>query len=126
MVGRDGGRHPRLASLVATYSCSVLTELAYLRDQITRGVVDAAGLWRERELLYAIRDLKAAGGLDDARGLRPYLPKEAGVRNQLAASCVPGSDGVVRAAGPHRPGQAPLGSAPTYSVVDPTWGPPRG
>lgn len=115
---------------VATYQLQrAVTELAYLRDQITRGVVDAAGLWRERELLYAIRDFHAAGGLDDTRGLRPYLPRKKPVYGASWQPPVyPGPMGLSGQlpAPPPGPMASPLGSAPTYSVVDPTWGPPRG
>ncbi len=67
---------PWWGNVLATYRLQrAVSELAYLRDQITRGTVDAAGLWRERELLDEIRTLRAAGALDDARGLRPYWRK---------------------------------------------------
>jgi protease PrsW len=67
---------PWWGNVLATYRLQrAVSELAYLRDQITRGIVDAAGLWRERELLDSIHTLRAAGALDDARGLRPYWKK---------------------------------------------------
>jgi hypothetical protein len=120
---------PWWGNVIATYKLQrEVTELAYLRDQITRGVVDAAGLWRERELLYAIRDHKAAGGIDDPRGLRPYWPRKKPVYGaEWLPPSYPGPAGLVGQlpAPPPAGVPAPLGSAPTYSAVDPTWGPPR-
>jgi RsiW-degrading membrane proteinase PrsW (M82 family) len=112
---------------LATYKLQrAVSELAYLRDQITRGTVDAAGLWRERELLYAIRDFHAAGALDDARGLKPYWKKrQPAYLTSWAPPVYPGPAGI----GGQLPAPAmvspPLGSAPTQSVVDPRWGPPK-
>lgn len=119
---------PWWGNVIATYKLQrSVTELAYLRDQITRGTVDASGLWRERELLFAIRDLKAAGGIDDGRGLRPYLPRRKRYDMNWAPPSYPGPAGLAGQLPAPTPAgvPAPLGSAPTYSVVDPTWGPPR-
>ena len=118
---------PWWGNVIATYTLQrAVSELAYLRDQITRGTVDAAGLWRERELLYAIRDLKAAGGLDDARGLKPYWRRpRGGYALAWQPPSYPGPAGI----GGQFPAPAlvpaPLGSAPTQSKVDPRWGPPK-
>ena len=118
---------PWWGNVVATYKLQrAVSELAYLRDQITRGTVDAAGLWRERELLYAIRDFHAAGALDDARGLKPYWKKP-----RLAYApgwqppAYPGPAGIGGQFPAPAPVLAPLGSAPTQRNVDPRWGPPK-
>ena len=118
---------PWWGNVVATYQLQrAVSELAYLRDQITRGTVDAAGLWRERELLYAIRDHKAAGGLDDARGLKPYWrkPKPAYALTWQPPT-YPGPAGIGGQFPAPTPVLPPLGSSPTQSVVDPRWGPPK-
>jgi len=118
---------PWWGNAVATYRLQrAVSELAYLRDQITRGTVDAAGLWRERELLFAIRDQKAAGALDDARGLKPYWKKpQPAYALAWQPPSYPGPAGI----GGQFPAPVavlpPLGSAPTQSVVDPRWGPPK-
>ena len=49
-----------------------MTELAYLRDATTRGVVDQAGIEREKELLYYLRDLRPAA-LTETQGLRTFI-----------------------------------------------------
>ena len=118
---------PWWGNVVATYKLQrAVSELAYLRDQITRGTVDAAGLWRERELLYAIRDQKAAGALDDARGLKPYWRKP---KPSYALAWQPPSYPGPAGIGGQFPAPAqvlpPLGSAPTQWRVDPRWGPPK-
>ncbi len=95
--GRMLALSPWWGNVLATYRLQrAVSELAYLRDQITRGTVDAAGLWRERELLDSIHALRAAGALDDARGLRPYWKKR---QPSYAQSWQP----------PHYPGPAGLG-----------------
>jgi hypothetical protein len=108
---------------------------AYLRDSIDRGLVDQAGLWRERELFFEIRELRARGALDDATGLRPYLrrPRPQAVPD-YPPPAFPGPDGLggnyaaapPAPAGRPAPGGSPLGSSGTqYSAVDPRWGPPK-
>ncbi len=104
-----------------------VTTLAYLRDAIARGIVDASGLWRERELLAQIRSLRAAGALDDTTGLKPYL-RSRPQPVSYAPPAYPGPSGLGGnwpAPGPAT-GAPPVGSgAPTYSTVNPTWGPPK-
>ncbi|MEA5053870.1 MAG: PrsW family intramembrane metalloprotease [Propionicimonas sp.] len=98
-----------------------LTELAYLRDAEVRGVIDATGDERVRELLDLSRSQRAAG-IDDPHGMKLSLPR---LRRRAAADFPP----------PTHPGPAGLGGswpAPTSSPVgsqrhspgDPTWGPP--
>lgn len=53
------------------------TQLALLREAITRGTIDQSGLWREYELVNEIADLSSHGGLADGRGYRPYWPWQA-------------------------------------------------
>lgn len=127
---------PWHGNVIATFGLvRAVTELAYLRDSIDRGLVDQAGLWRERELFFEIRELRARGALDDATGLRPYLRRP---RPQVVPDypppAFPGPDGLGGnyaaappvPAGRPAPGGSPLGSSGTqYSAVDPRWGPPK-
>ncbi len=112
-----------------------VTELAYLRAGIVRGVVDQAGLWRERELFFKIHELRARGALDDPTGLKPYLRrKKALAIPDYPPPAFPGPAGIgghypaypPPPEGSGGPGAWPLGSAGTqYSAVDPRWGPPK-
>ena len=94
---------PWWGNVIATYRLQrAVSELAYLRDQ------------------------KAAGALDDARGLKPYWKKpQPAYLTSWAPPVYPGPAGI----GGQLPAPAmvspPLGSAPTQSVVDPRWGPPK-
>ena len=69
-----------------------VTELAYLRDAMTRGLVDHAGLWYEKDLLAAIRRLAASRAVIDPTGLRPYLPRRR--RASYPAPSYPGPAGI--------------------------------
>jgi len=51
-----------------------VSELAYLRDAVTRGIIDQAGLARERLLLDEVRALRTAA-LTDPVGQRIVLPR---------------------------------------------------
>ncbi|MDO5286629.1 MAG: PrsW family intramembrane metalloprotease [Actinomycetia bacterium] len=116
-------------NVVATFRLvRTLTELAYLRDAITRGIVDAAGLWRERELLAQVRELRAQGALDDPTGRRLYWPwRRPGKVSRWSPAAYPGPAGLGGQLPAPSPAAAPLrSSGSTYSVVDPSWGPPRG
>lgn len=53
-----------------------LTELAYVRDSMVRGLVDEAGLDREKELLHRVRGLRSRGALHETDGLRLTLDLE--------------------------------------------------
>ena len=83
-----------------------MTELAYLRDAMTRGLIDEVGRERERELLTTIAALRPVAVVEPyTRTPRPALPWRR-----------------------HRPGVPPLGSPGThgqYAASDPRWGPPR-
>lgn len=97
-----------------------LTELAYLRDSMTRGLVDDAGLIREKDLLARARTLRAEAVVHPTgRANYPKLPRR---RHQQSLGYPPPNY-----PGPGAPmtGSAPLGSTATqYSEVDPTWKPP--
>ena len=108
------------------------TELAYLRDAMTRGIVDRAGLVREKVLLTKIRSLRGQAILNPTG--RPNYPA---LRRRSAPSAVeypapnyPGPSGIggyypAPAPAANEPGTAPLGqTATSYSEVDPTGKPP--
>ncbi|MFX4271546.1 PrsW family intramembrane metalloprotease [Propionibacteriaceae bacterium Y1685] len=97
------------------------TELGYLRDAMTRGLVDEAGLIRERQIFHELEELRLEGiGLEPAsKVVYPWTRIAHWNRN--------------RKAGNQLPDYAPPGSAvpagvggqsATYSQVDPTWAPP--
>ncbi|HET9872862.1 MAG TPA: PrsW family intramembrane metalloprotease [Propionibacteriaceae bacterium] len=117
-----------------------MTELAYLRDAITRGLVDTAGLHREKVLLAKARDLRPRA-IVHAEGRAPYpsISRPAFLRRGTEQAAVvypppsyPGPAGIggnypAPAQLPDGPGlvDAPLGQTATqYSEVDPTWKPP--
>lgn len=96
-----------------------MTELAYLRDAMTRGLNDDAALEREKELFARIRRLRTIA-IDDPRGRRH---KKVWGRWRKPVLATPAS----------YPGPAGIGGnwpAPTgtrgYAAVDPTWAPPGG
>ncbi|MDR1851557.1 MAG: PrsW family intramembrane metalloprotease [Propionibacteriaceae bacterium] len=109
-------------SFVATVRLQhAMTELAYLRDGETRGVLDASADERAKELIFKIRSLRDEG-ISDTTGLRLGLPspirmikKRLAARKQLPPSTPSGW------AAP-TPGATNYG----YSAVNPTWGPPQG
>lgn len=90
-----------------------LTELVYLRDSQIRGLVDAAGHARERELLERAHALRAVAIVDTRTQKMnlPHLPPSWRWRRRPKAAAPAAS---VTAAGPQ------------YSPVDPRWGPPKG
>jgi hypothetical protein len=121
-----------------------VTELAYLRDAMARGLVDQTGLQREKRLLARIRALRAEA-ITQPEGRAPY-PKlrrraAAALPRGYAPASYPGPAGLggnypAPLAGPPPgvpvppPGvpvaaSVPLGQTATqYSEVDPTWKPP--
>jgi len=128
------------AVFLATLSFQrAMTELAYLRDAITRGLVDSAGLERERLLLAKGRALRPLA-IVHAEGRAPYpkLPRPSFLRRELPATptyapaSYPGPAGIggnfpapVPQQDVERLGNAPLGHTATqYSEVDPRWKPP--
>lgn len=104
-----------------------VTELAYLRDAMSRGLVDHAGLAREKELLARIRALRPSAEITpEGRASYPRLRRRG--RPQLASGYAPASyPGPAGLGGnfPAAPGSAPIGPAAVqYSEVDPQWKPP--
>ncbi len=105
--------------LMATFRLQrTMTELAHLRDSQLRGLVDATGHGRERELLDRARELWPIAVTDPSaqRFHLPTFPNPVGWlrrlrRRQPAPSPLTGA--------------GPLGS-PQYSPVDPRWAPPKG
>ncbi|MDX6321702.1 MAG: protease PrsW [Propionibacteriaceae bacterium] len=117
-----------------------MTELAYLRDSITRGLVDAAGLQREKVLLARARARRPLA-IVHAEGRAPYprLGRPAFLRKEIeqapayAPAGYPGPAGIggnfpapVQLPGaPAGLASAPVGQTATqYSEVDPNWKPP--
>lgn len=112
-----------------------MTELGYLRDSITRGLVDQAGLAREKVLLAKARDLRSSAVVHpEGRANYPQFRKPAFLdRNDSqgvgwAPPNYPGPAGIggnYPDPGAPPAGSAPLGQAATqYSEVDPNWKPP--
>jgi RsiW-degrading membrane proteinase PrsW (M82 family) len=112
-----------------------VTELAYLRDAMARGLVDQTGQQREKQLLTRIRSLRTdAITQPSGRAAYPQLrrrrvaaveayapasyPGPAGIGGNYPAPALP-PPGVPAAA------TVPLGQTATqYSEVDPSWKPP--
>lgn len=115
-------------TLLATVALQrTITELVYLRDAQVRGVVDATGDARARELLDAARALRATA-IDDPREYRvqlPQLPDFLRRRRRPAPVGAYPAPGYPPAGIPVGGGAPPIGS-PQYSPVDPRWGPPQG
>jgi RsiW-degrading membrane proteinase PrsW (M82 family) len=136
------GPQPLLATLRMQRA---VTELAYLRDAMARGLVDQTGLQRERRLLARIRSLRAAAITQpEGRASYPVLRRRrstAALPAGYAPASYPGPAGLsgnypapmpapplgVPLPPPGVPVTAtiPLGQTATqYSEVDPTWKPP--
>jgi hypothetical protein len=103
---------------------NAVTELAFLRDAITRGIADAGAAWREHELLGLISDLRARRAIENPRGLRPYVTRAG--RAKVGLGLPLGRPAGAVASLPGGPVTQPVASGPTlqYSAVDPRWGPP--
>lgn len=109
-----------------------VTELAYLRDAIARGIVDSAGLAREKVLLHRLHGARGLAVIEPAgRAAYPSLRRRRADVGApaLAPAGFPGPVGPVNnypAPPPQaHPSSAPLGQTATqYSEVDPTWKPP--
>ena len=111
-----------------------VTELAYLRDSMDRGLVDAAGQRRERVLLAQVRALRPRAVIEPVgRAAYPWqrLRRRSGRYAAVPTyhpPAFPGPAGLggsfpVPGAAPGAPG--PLGQTATrYSEVDPSWKPP--
>jgi RsiW-degrading membrane proteinase PrsW (M82 family) len=117
-----------------------VTELAYLRDAMTRGIVDQTGVLREKTLLATIRAVRAQAVISP-QGRAPYpsfrrqpaalpgyapasFPGPAGLGgNYPAPSAFPAPTSAP--VGAPSAGTVPLGQTATqYSEVDPNWKPP--
>ncbi len=106
-----------------------LTELAYLRDAIARGLVDDAGLIREKHLLHRARSLRDEAIVEPRRRTSyPWQRRRAKRGADWAPPSYPGPAGIggtYPAIEPGVRGGVPLGSSGiTYSPVDPSWKPP--
>jgi protease PrsW len=117
-----------------------VTELAYLRDAITRGLVDQTGLLREKALLGKIRDVRGQAIVQpQGRAAYPSFRRQPAALPAYAPPSFPGPAGLggnypAPTAFPAPTGppvgvpsaaSAPLGqSATQYSEVDPSWKPP--
>ena len=111
-----------------------VTELAYLRDSMDRGLVDATGQRRERVLLGRLRTLRPRAVVEPVgRAAYPWhrLRRRAGRYAAIPAYAPPAFPGPAGLGGSFpAPGAAPgapgpLGQTATrYSEVDPTWKPP--
>ncbi len=136
------------AVLLATVRMQrAVTELAYLRDAMTRGLVDRGGVAREKTLLARIRELRPlAVSRPEGRAPYPALRRARRATPAYAPSSYPGPAGIggnypapvgpgypppnavgppERLAGAPVAASAPLGQTATqYSEVDPTWKPP--
>jgi RsiW-degrading membrane proteinase PrsW (M82 family) len=104
------------------------TELAYLRDAMTRGLVNDTGLLREKALLARLRSLRAAAVVEPAaRAAYPNFRRRSPASTPAyAPAAYPGPAGI----GGNYPAAsafpAPLGQTATqYSEVDPSWKPPQ-
>lgn len=103
------------------------TELAYLRDAMVRGIVDDAGLTREKWLLARVQDQRGHAVVRPAARAqyRRVLTMFQRFRKQpnYRPPAYPGPAGL--GGSMPAPGQAPIGPAAThYSRVDPNWKPP--
>ena len=111
-----------------------VTELAYLRDSMDRGLVDAAGQRRERVLLATIRTLRPQAVITPVgRPTYPWQRLRRGARRQAAVAGYPlpafpgpaGLGGSYPAPGAPHGAPGALGQTATrYSEVDPSWKPP--
>jgi RsiW-degrading membrane proteinase PrsW (M82 family) len=117
-----------------------VTELAYLRDAMTRGIVDQTGVLREKELLAKIRALRGRAIVQpDGRAAYPSFRRQPAALPAYAPPSFPGPAGLGGnypaptefppptgvAAGVPSAASAPLGQTATqYSEVDPSWKPP--
>jgi RsiW-degrading membrane proteinase PrsW (M82 family) len=118
-----------------------ITELAYLRDALTRGIIDETGRVREKQLLSRIRTIRGKAIIHpEGRAAYPSLrlrrtgaltayrppsyPGPAGLGgNYPAPSAFPAPTGLPQ--GAPTAASVPVGqTAIQYSEVDPTWKPP--
>jgi RsiW-degrading membrane proteinase PrsW (M82 family) len=116
-----------------------ITELAYLRDAMARGLVDKVGVRREKELLAKVRQLRQLAVIQpEGRPDYPTVSRPAFLRRapQPSLSYAPASYPGPAGLGGNYPAPSPLPGAPVtasvplgqtatqYSEVDPNWKPP--
>jgi RsiW-degrading membrane proteinase PrsW (M82 family) len=117
-----------------------VTELAYLRDAITRGLVDQTGLLREKVLLAKIRAVRGQAIVQpQGRAAYPSFRRQPAALPTYAPPSFPGPAGLGGnypaptafpaptgpPAGVPAAASVPLGQTATqYSEVDPNWKPP--
>jgi RsiW-degrading membrane proteinase PrsW (M82 family) len=117
-----------------------VTELAYLRDAMTRGLVDQTGLLREKALLAKIRAVRGQAIIQpEGRAAYPSFRRQPAALTAYAPPSFPGPAGLGgnypaptafpaptgSPAGVPSAANAPLGQTATqYSEVDPSWKPP--
>lgn len=106
------------------------TELAYLRDAMARGIVDDAGLAREKLLLARALAQRGTAVVQPAaqaeyHRLKAIFQRKTKQQPGYRPPSYPGPAGL--GGNMPAPGQAPIGPAATrYSPVDPNWKPPDG
>ena len=111
-----------------------VTELAYLRDAMDRGLVDATGHVRERTLLATLKALRPQALVTpDGPAAYPWrrLRRRSATQPALAAYPPPTFPGPAGLGGSYPAPGAPVGApgplgqtATRYSEVDPSWKPP--
>lgn len=104
-----------------------MSELVYLRDAQTRGLIDAAGRPRERELIDAAAALRPRAITDPkTQKFRwPRIPQQWRRRRKPAVDPRWAAPGASPAWAPTTSASAPIQS-PQQSPVDPRWAPPKG
>lgn len=103
------------------------TELAYLRDSMSRGLVDDSGLEREKHLLGRIRAERGASVIQPAdRADYGKVRELFGRKRSIPSYAPPSYPGPAGIGGSMpAPGMSAIGPAATqYSKVDPNWKPP--
>ncbi|MCC2592418.1 PrsW family intramembrane metalloprotease [Tessaracoccus sp. OS52] len=70
-----------------------MTELAYLREGRTRGLVATAGDWRAHELIHEIEELRPTA-LTDTAGLKVFPPRKRKPKSTLPPPQAPGPAGI--------------------------------
>jgi hypothetical protein len=113
-----------------------VTELAYLRDAMTRGIVDQAGLQREKVLLAKIKAVRGQAIVQpEGRAAYPSFRRQPAALPAYAPPSFPGPAGLggnypaptgfPAPTGVPAAANVPLGQTATqYSEVDPSWKPP--
>ena len=117
-----------------------VTELAYLRDAMTRGIIDKTGVAREKTLLATIRAVRGQAVISpEGRAPYPSFRRRPAALPAYAPASFPGPAGLGgnypapsafpaptdAPTGAPSAGAVPLGQTATqYSEVDPNWKPP--